>query len=82
MAAARLTMAQWLGVCLFSILFLHGHALNLACIEVKKTYGEKGFSENEVPIRAISGEQEKNWCFSKLIVSSRNWENWKLVRSI
>ncbi|KAL5004606.1 hypothetical protein ScPMuIL_018062 [Solemya velum] len=56
MAAGRLTVAQWLGVCVFSILFLNGHALDLACIEVKKTYGEKGFSENEVPIRAISGE--------------------------
>lgn len=38
-------------------MFVLGHCtLDLACIEVKKAYTEKGLNENEVPIQAISGK--------------------------
>lgn len=41
----------------FFVLFVLGHCtLDLACIEVKKAYTEKGLNENEVPIQAISGD--------------------------
>lgn len=41
----------------FFVLFVLGHCtLDLACIEVKKAYTEKGLNENEVPIQAISGK--------------------------
>lgn len=46
----------WLTLCVFLILFVFGHCtLDLACIEVKKAYTERGLNENEVPIQAISG---------------------------
>jgi hypothetical protein len=57
MAAGRgLSVSQCLCACVLSLLFVCGHCLNLACIEVKKAYTEKGFNENEVPIQAISGK--------------------------
>ncbi|KAI8772130.1 glypican-6, partial [Biomphalaria glabrata] len=31
--------------------------LSTACIEVKKAYAAKGFDENEVPLKAVSGEE-------------------------
>ena len=37
------------------LLLTYGHCFNMACIEVKKAYKEKGFSENDVPIKAIPG---------------------------
>lgn len=46
-----------LTLCVFFILFVVGHCtLDLACIEVKKAYTEKGLNANEVPIQAISGK--------------------------
>ncbi|XP_022336642.2 glypican-6-like [Crassostrea virginica] len=46
-----------LTLCVFFILFVVGHCtLDLACIEVKKAYTEKGLNANEVPIQAISGD--------------------------
>lgn len=46
-----------LTLCVFFVLFVLGHCtLDLACIEVKKAYTEKGLNENEVPIQAISGD--------------------------
>lgn len=46
-----------LTLCVFFVMFVLGHCtLDLACIEVKKAYTEKGLNENEVPIQAISGK--------------------------
>ena len=53
----RFKMNQWLSLCVLCVLFVGGQCtLNLACIEVKKAYTQKGGNENEVPIQAISGK--------------------------
>ena len=61
MAATRkITLNQGLCICVFSLLFVRSYSadtpFDLACIEVKRVYTEKGWNENEVPIQAISGK--------------------------
>ena len=43
--------------CLLCLAVSHafGQQLNTACIEMKKAYTDKGFNENDVPIKAVSG---------------------------
>ena len=52
------SLAKCLKTCLFYFVFVisieYGHAMNTECIEMKKVYREKGFNENDVPIKAIT----------------------------
>ncbi|XP_041350171.1 glypican-6-like [Gigantopelta aegis] len=57
MAAGQLSSSRCcLGGCVLWLLLTYGHCFNMACIEVKRAYKEKGFSENDVPIKAIPGD--------------------------
>ncbi|XP_055958532.1 glypican-6-like [Patella vulgata] len=56
MAAMRLTVFQCICAYWLCMFIPFGICFDLACIEVKKSFATKGFSENDVPIQAIPGE--------------------------
>ncbi|KAJ8310083.1 hypothetical protein KUTeg_011948 [Tegillarca granosa] len=54
--AARLSVNLCLKFCVFALLNVLCHCLSFECLDVKRAYTEKGFSDNDIPIKAISGD--------------------------